>query len=219
MSDVLKVAAWIDVACPWCYLGTRRFAEGVRQYHEAGGIREIELEYHSMQMAADTPLDFEGSETDFLVRHREMTPDAADSMLARMTDVAAGEGLTIRYDLLRHANTRLAHELLQLAKEHGQRAQMQERLLAAYFAEGRHIGRIDELADLAAEVGLSPTTVTDALTDGTYAAALDADIALAKPYGVRNLPFFLIGSNYGLSGGYGPEVYTETINKVLAQPK
>ena len=41
MTDVLKVDVWSDVACPWCYIGKRRFAEGVRRYTEAGGDREL----------------------------------------------------------------------------------------------------------------------------------------------------------------------------------
>ena len=42
---MLKVEVWSDVACPWCYIGKRRFAEGVRRYREAGGAMEVEVEY------------------------------------------------------------------------------------------------------------------------------------------------------------------------------
>jgi DSBA-like thioredoxin domain len=43
MSDILKVDVWSDIACPWCYVGKRRFEEGVRRYHERGGNRTVPL--------------------------------------------------------------------------------------------------------------------------------------------------------------------------------
>jgi len=72
MSEVLKVDVWSDIACPWCYIGKRRFEEGLNRYFAAGGDREIEVEYHAFELAPDTPVDFEGSQVDFLVKHKGM---------------------------------------------------------------------------------------------------------------------------------------------------
>jgi DSBA-like thioredoxin domain len=70
MSDILKVDLWSDSACPWCYVGKRRFEEGVRRYHERGGNRTVQVEYHSFELAPDTPVDFQGSEVDFLAGYK-----------------------------------------------------------------------------------------------------------------------------------------------------
>ena len=59
MSETLRVDIWSDVACPWCYIGKRRFEEGVRRYAD-GADRPVEVEYHSFELAPDTPVDFEG---------------------------------------------------------------------------------------------------------------------------------------------------------------
>ena len=75
-------------------------------------------------------------------------------MIDRVVDIAAAVGLDYHYETIHQTNTVLAHELLHLAKAHGRQAELKERLLAAYFVEGRHVGRVDDLADLAAEVGL-----------------------------------------------------------------
>jgi predicted DsbA family dithiol-disulfide isomerase len=55
MSDILKVDLWSDSACPWCYVGKRRFEEGVRRYHERGGNRTVQVEYHSLPLYLPAP--------------------------------------------------------------------------------------------------------------------------------------------------------------------
>ena len=216
MSDVLKIDVWSDIACPWCYVGKRRFAEGVRRYHELGGTREIEIEYHSFELSPDTPVDFAGTEVDFLVGHKQLPAAQVRQMLAQMTDLAAAEGLDYDFDALQHTNTLKAHELLHLAKAHGVQDAAKERLLSAYFTEGRHIGHVDDLADLAAEVGLDRDLVVAELTAGTYRDAVAADIAQARELGIRGVPFFVIDGKYGVSGAQNPDVFAQALAEASA---
>ena len=212
MTSVLKVDVWSDIACPWCYVGKRRFAEGVRRYQADGG-GEVEVEYHSFELAPDTPVDFEGSEADFLADHKGLPLDQVHQMLAQMTEVARAEGLEFDYDSLQHTNTLKAHEALHAAKAAGRQAELKERLLRAYFTEGRHIGRAEQLADLAAEVGLDRDVVLAALRDGTYRADVAADIAQAAAYGIRGVPFFVIDGRYGVSGAQDPQLFADALRR------
>jgi predicted DsbA family dithiol-disulfide isomerase len=216
MSDVLKIDVWSDIACPWCYVGKRRFAEGVRRYHEQGGTREVEIEYHSFELSPDTPVDFAGTEVDFLVGHKQMPAAQVRQMLAQMTDLAAAEGLDYDFDSLQHTNTLKAHELLHLAKAHGVQEAMKERLLSAYFVEGKHVGRVENLADLAAEVGLDRDLVVAELTAGTYGPAVAADIEQAHQLGIRGVPFFVIDHKYGVSGAQSPDLFAEALTEASA---
>ena len=45
----VKVDVWSDIACPFCYIGKRKFEEAAA----TSGI-PIELEYHSYELAPDT---------------------------------------------------------------------------------------------------------------------------------------------------------------------
>jgi hypothetical protein len=136
MTDILKIDVWSDIACPWCYVGKRRFKEGVRRYHEQGGDQTVQVEYHSFELAPDTPVDFQGSEVDFLAGYKGIPVAQVRQMLAQMTEVAASVGLTYDFDALQHTNTRKAHQVLHLAKAHGLQPEMKEHLLRAYFVEG-----------------------------------------------------------------------------------
>ncbi len=204
----VKVDIWSDIACPWCYVGKRRFEKALAQYDG-----DVEIEYHSFELAPDTPVDFEGSEVDFLSKHKGMPAEQTRQMLGQMTELAAAEGLAYDFDALLHTNTRLAHQVLHLAKAHGKQIELKERLLKAYFEQGHHVGRVEDLADLAAEVGLDRAEVVTALTDGTYADAVEADIDQAMEYGIGGVPFFVFDGRIGVSGAQDPSVFVGALQQ------
>lgn len=200
----VDVQIWSDVACPWCYVGKRRFEQAVERFRAEGG--DVSVTYRSFELSPETPVDFEGDEVDFLARHKGMQRDQVVTMLDQMTAVAADEGLAYDFAALQHTNTVLAHQLLHLARSHGQQAAMKERLLAAYFVEGRHVGRVGDLADLAAEVGLDRDEVVTALESGAHLDDVRADQQRGLELGIRGVPFFVLDDRLGVSGAQDPEV-------------
>lgn len=86
-------------------------------------------------------MDFDGSEIDFLVAHKGLPESRVTEMLGRVTEIARLVGLEYDFSVLQHTNTAKAHQLLHLAKEHGKQLEANERVLRAYFVEGRHISQ------------------------------------------------------------------------------
>jgi predicted DsbA family dithiol-disulfide isomerase len=211
VTEIVKVDIWSDVACPWCFIGKRRFETAAAEFAASGGA--LEVEYHSFELAPDTPVDFDGSEVDFLARHKGIPEDRVAQMLTQMTELGKTEGLAYDYDALQHTNTVKAHELVHFAKAHGRQLDMVERLLSAYFEEGRHVGRIDDLADLAAEIGLDRDEAVEALKSEAYLPAVQADKQQAVAYGISGDPFFVIARKFGVSGAQDPSVFVEVLQK------
>jgi predicted DsbA family dithiol-disulfide isomerase len=209
MSDVIKVDVWSDIACPWCYIGKRKFEAGVEAFDG-----EVEVTYHSFELAPDTPVDFQGSEIDFLVQHKGMSAAQVKPMLDRVAGIAHEVGLEYDFDALQHTNTIKAHQLIHYAKAHGKQLEATERLLKAYFVEGRHVGRESDLADLAAEIGLDREDAKRALENDEYLNAVRADQQQAIEYGIRGVPFFVVDGKYGVSGAQSPETFTQVLNRV-----
>jgi predicted DsbA family dithiol-disulfide isomerase len=212
MSDAIKVDVWSDIACPWCYIGKRKFEAGAEAF---GGA--VEVEYHSFELAPDTPVDFAGSEIDFLVQHKGFPAEQIKPMLDRVSGIAAEVGLDYDFDALQHTNTIKAHQLLHFAKANGKQVEMKERLLRAYFVEGRHVGRDSDLADLAAEIGLDREAALAALADDAYLADVRADQQQAIAYGIQGVPFFVVDGKYGVSGAQSPETFTSVLEKVASE--
>ncbi|WP_141372649.1 DsbA family oxidoreductase [Cellulomonas cellasea] len=209
MSTPVTVHVWSDIACPWCYIGKRRLERAIEQFDG-----EVEVEYHAFELAPDTPVDFEGTEVDFLAGHKGLPAAQVEQMLAQMTALAAGEGLAYDFDALRHTKTLLAHQAVHHARAHNLQGALVERLFRAYFEEGRHVGRVDELVALAAEVGLDADETRAALDSGRYADAVQQDIAAAQEIGIRGVPFFVVDGRYAVSGAQAPDVFLSALERV-----
>jgi predicted DsbA family dithiol-disulfide isomerase len=78
-----------------------------------------------------------------------------------------------------------------------------EAVFAAYFTQGRDIGRAEVLADCGADAGLDRAEVTEFLAGDHIAAEMRAADHAAREAGVTGVPsFFLDG--YGLFSGAVP---------------
>ena len=212
MTQPIKVDIWSDLQCPWCYIGKRKFEAGATQF---GG--DVEVEYHSFELAPDTPVDFDGSPADYLSQRKGISLEQVGLMLERVTSVAASVGLDYDYDHVHQTNTVISHELLHFAKSKGRQLEMKERLLKAYFIDGEHIGRIPDLVELAAELGFDRAEVTEALESHRYLADVKADVALAREYGIQGVPFFVIDGKYGVSGAQEAETFANVLSQVQAE--
>ncbi|MBU1251248.1 MAG: DsbA family oxidoreductase [Actinobacteria bacterium] len=217
MSEPLSVQIWSDVQCPWCYIGKRRFEAALAELAADPEAPQVEVVYRSFELAPDTPVDFEGTPVDYLSQRKGIAPEQARAMIDRVTGIAESVGLDYRYDDIHQTNTVLAHELLHFAKAHGKQLELKERLLRAYFTEGRHIGRADDLAELAAEVGLDRDAAATALAEHLHLAEVKADMAQAVAYGIQGVPFFVIDDRYGISGAQETAHFVAALRQAAAE--
>ncbi|TCU85867.1 putative DsbA family dithiol-disulfide isomerase [Curtobacterium sp. PhB191] len=216
MNDSVKVDVWSDIACPWCYIGKRKFEAGVAAFGASADGRPVEVEYHSFELSPETPVDFEGTEAEFLSEHKGMPVEQAQQMLDQVTGIAASVGLDYGFEAMHHTNTVKAHQVIHLAKQHGKQLDMVERLFTAYFERGEHVGDDATLADLAAEIGLDRDEVLATLRDDSQLAAVRADQAQAQAFGINGVPFFVIDGKYGVSGAQDPAAFEQVLTQVVA---
>jgi predicted DsbA family dithiol-disulfide isomerase len=209
VSTPIKVDIWSDVQCPWCYIGKRKFEAAVEAFDG-----EVEVEYHSFELAPDTPVDYEGTPAQYLAERKRLPMPQVEQMIDRVRGIAAAVGLDYDYEHMHQTNTVKAHELLHYAKAHGRQLEMKEALLKAYFLDGGHVGRIDDLADLAATLGFDRADVARALTENEYLAAVKADMAQAVEYGINGVPFFVFDGQYGVSGAQESATFANVLDQV-----
>lgn len=212
MSKAIKVDIWSDVQCPWCYIGKRKFEAGVQQF---GG--EVEVEYHSFELAPDTPVDFDGTPVEYLSQRKGIPAEQVTEMLANVTDIARSVGLDYHYDHVHQTNTVISHELIHFAKSKGRQLEMKERLLDAYFVRGEHVGRIPDLVAIAVDLGFDADEVTEALSSHRFLPDVKADVALAREYGIQGVPFFVIDGTYGVSGAQDATTFANVLTQVQSE--
>jgi predicted DsbA family dithiol-disulfide isomerase len=102
-------------------------------------------------------------------------------------------------------SSRLALRLTELARDRGLHEPVHDRLMNAYWAEGRNIGDPETLRELAAEAGL---TDLDGVFDGdAYEERIAASTAQAQALGIRAIPAFVLGSKLLILGAQPREVF------------
>jgi predicted DsbA family dithiol-disulfide isomerase len=205
-SDRVVVDVWSDVICPFCHLGDTLLAQAI----ERSG-RPVEVRYHSFQLMPELPQGPGRDVVEVLVETKGVSPEQAEAMNSQVAARAAAVGLDLRFDRALVANTRDAHRLLHLAREHGVQAEVAALLFRAYFTDGRDIGTHGVLADLAVEAGLDRDEVLLALAGDAHAEAVDADIAWARQLGISGVPFFVLDGKYAVSGAQPPELFDRAL--------
>jgi predicted DsbA family dithiol-disulfide isomerase len=214
LRSAMRIDVWTDLVCPWCYLGKRRLELALERFKAR---QPIEIHWRSFELDPDFPRDFKGSPNDLLVHKYGMSLAEAQALHARVTGLAAEDGLAIRFDLARPTNTRDAHRLLQAAVRTRAElaAPLQERLMRAYFTEGASLSDPATLGALAEETGFPSSETQAVLAPGStaFTREVEADERRAQELGYRGVPAFLFAGKVQLSGAQAPDVLIAALER------
>ena len=206
----MNVEIWSDIACPWCYVGKRRFEAALAAFEHRD---DVMVTWRSFELDPAAPREREVDGATHLAQKYGTSRDEALAMQQRMTDAAAGDGLEFRFDRARAGNTFDAHRLIHLAAAHGMQDAMKERLMRAYLTEGEPIGDPPALERLAVEAGLPADEVREVLSGDRYAAEVRDDERTAHAFGIHAVPFFVVDRAMGAAGAQPPEVLGELLRR------
>lgn len=216
----LAIEIWSDIACPWCYIGKRRFETALRS---ATNVGPVDVTWRAFELDPSAPKGYpeHPRHNERLARKYGVSVAEAAQMVARVVALGKPEGIDFDFDAIRSGNTFDAHRLLAFARaQAAQGTQTQgalaERLMRAYFCEGAALGDASVLAGLAQNVGLDADGVAQVLASDQHAADVRRDEATAAELGVRGVPFFKIG-RYGVSGAQPAELLGQVLSKARAE--
>ena len=209
----MKIEVWSDVVCPWCYIGKRRLETALERFPHRD---EVEVVWRSFQLDPSAPEGRTHPTLPALAARYGTSVEQMRERMAQVEELAAAEGLKYALADGVSGNTELAHELLHLAAERGRGGEAKERLLRAYFEEGRSVFDVEALVPLAVEVGLDEAEVRAALTDRRYRAAVREDAATAQAFGATGVPFFVVDRKYGASRAQPAELLLQILERAWA---
>jgi predicted DsbA family dithiol-disulfide isomerase len=202
----MVVEIWSDIACPWCYVGKRRFEAAL-----AGFDHEVEVVWRSFELDPGAPASREESAAEHLSAKYGMPVEEARARQAQLAAMAAADGLEFNFDRVQPANTFDAHRLTHLAKAHGLQDAMKERLQRAYLTDGELLSDHETLARLAAEVGVPGAE--EMLASDRYTAEVRDDERLAQEIGITAVPTFVVDRRVAVAGAQQPEVLRELLQR------
>jgi predicted DsbA family dithiol-disulfide isomerase len=209
----VHVEIWSDIACPWCYVGKRRFEAALAAFEHRD---DVTVTWRSFELDPSAPADRGVDAATHLADKYGTSREQAVAMNENMTSTAAGEGLDFHFERVRGGNMFDAHRVVHLAKAHGLQDAMKERLMRAYLTEGELMSDHAVLQRLAAEVGLPEDEVRDLLATDRFADAVRDDERTASALGIHAVPFFVVDRRIGASGAQPPEVLGELLRRAWA---
>ncbi len=209
----MNVEIWSDVACPWCYIGKRRFEVALARFEHRDAV---EVRWRSFELDPSAPKIRDEPYLDRLATKYRMSLPEADALIDRMIEAGAQNGVVLRFDKAKPANTFDAHRLLHLAAERGVQAGLKDRLFRSTFTKGAPTADPDVLVEVATEAGLDAGEARAVVEGDRYAAEVRADERRAADLGITSVPFFVIGAGYGLSGAQPPAILVEVLEEAWA---
>lgn len=206
----IELEVWSDIACPWCYIGKRRLEAALAQFEHAD---DVTVTWRSFELDPHAPPEREGELAANLARKYGVPVEQAREAQRGLAATALGEGLTLRFDTARSGNTFDGHRLVHLAAEHGAQGATTERLLHAYFSEGRLISDPETLVTAATGVGVPETEVRELLAGDRFADEVRADEQAAADLGIGGVPTFIVDRAVGVTGAQPPELLLEMLRR------
>lgn len=208
----VRLDIFSDPVCPWCYVGKANLDRALAAHPE----HPFAIQWHPFQLNPDMPA--EGVDKRAYLEQKFGGKARVDAIHERLREVARATGVDLDPDKpQRMPNTLNAHRLIHWAGIEGVQPAVVAALMRAYWVQGRDIGDLPTLSDIAGENGMDRAATLRLLNsdaDADDIAARDAD---ARHKGVTAVPTFLIAQHYAVSGAQPPETWGKVIEELTGR--
>ena len=201
-----------DPICPWCYIGKTLLDRAL----EAEPEHPFEIEWHPFQLNPDMPLV--GMDRRAYLEGKFGGKEQAVKVYGQIDQHARDVGLELDLGAIKRTpNTLNAHRLIHWAGIEQRQSMVISALFRAYFKEGRDIGDVEVLADLADTCGMDAALVQRLLaTDEDLEGIREKDAGFRK-MGVNSVPTFIIAGQHAVPGAQSVEVWRNVITDIKSQ--
>jgi predicted DsbA family dithiol-disulfide isomerase len=201
---MIKLDIFSDPICPWCFIGKAHLDRAL----ESRPNHPFTIEWHPFQLNPEMPEG--GMDRRAYLEGKFGGKENAIKAYMPVAEHAENAGLKMNLEGIKTTpNTINAHRLIHWAGIEGVQTPIVSALFKAYFIEGRDIGDIDVLADVADTGGMDAAVTRKLLLS-------DADLA-ARNMGINSVPTFIVAGQHAVPGAQPPELWQRVIDDVLDQ--
>jgi len=199
--DEPEITVYSDYVCPFCYLGKRSLEAYQETRDEKLAIEWHPFDLRSHKRGPDGEIDHsveDGKDDAYFEQVKEN--------VARLKDEYDAEEMLSFDDLPDEVDSYNAQVAsLYVETEHpDQWLAFDDAIFEALWVEGRDIGDLDVLVDLAEAVGLDGDEIRTAVTDESLQNRLEEEFSEAQRQGITGVPTFAYGS-HAARGAVPPE--------------
>ena len=209
-TAALHVEVIADFVCPFSFIGKRQFDQALEAVQGPS-----EVSWYPYQLNPGIPA--EGEPFDVYLTRRFGNPGNVEPVLQQLSAGGKAVGIDFRFDKIRHVpNSLPIHQVMQLAETKGvDQTELAEKLMSAFFEEGRNIGDRGELIDIAGAHGLSAADVNKAIDDDNIKQLVLTREAQVRSSGLSGVPGFLVNRRLLLVGAQGADNLINAFDRAM----
>ena len=210
MSKTITIDIVSDTVCPWCYIGKRRLESALEQ---VSGDIDVQIGWRPFQLNPDMPN--EGMDRKEYLEAKFGGPAGAQQIYDNIKSAGNTVGIPFEFgSIARSPNTVNSHRLIDRAGQEGKQDAVVENLFIAYFLDGRDIGDIPTLVEIAASSGMDEAATRAYLESDEDADKIRSEDAMARQMGISGVPCFIINRKYAISGAQEPAVFLQALQNI-----
>lgn len=216
-NPVVQIDIVSDVMCPWCFIGKKRLEKALSMVKG-----EVDVAIRWLPFQLDATLPPQGKDRRQYLEEKFGGPERADTIYSQIKSAGNNEGIAFDFDAIKISpNTFDAHRLIEIAINQNPPRQnaVVDALFQAFFIDGVNIGDLDNLADIAASVGLDRDKIYAALMGDEAVEETQNMLASVGAAGISGVPFFILDQKFAVSGAQPPEALQQAIKQAAEQGK
>lgn len=194
-----ELIVFSDYICPFCYVGKRR----AETLGEEFPIRPV---WKGFEIHPETPPE------GIPISH--FAPEMVSSLEANVTRLAEEIGLEMRMPE-RLSNSRLALIGGEFAREEDKLGEYHEAVFRAYFQDGKDIGGMGTLLEIAENAGMERESFKEALNDEKHMGLLKNSVREAHSLGLTGVPSYVFANRTILVGAQTYDVFKAYAQKSI----
>ncbi|WP_061961216.1 DsbA family oxidoreductase [Demequina flava] len=204
--SAVRVDAWADIVCPYCYIGEARLVAAADS-----------IEAPVVIIPRAFQLDPERTTTEpvqaYLGRKFGSDADTLHAQHEQLAGMAEELGLPFVEDRT-VSNTLDAHRLVAAAEDLG--LVVRHAIQLGHFSGALDLSSPSDLADAAAAAGMDRDAALAVLASDEHADMVLAEQRQATELGATGVPFTVIGERFGIPGAAATEQYRDILTQAAA---
>lgn len=191
-----KVTVYSDYICPFCFIGKSSINKLQKEFN-------VDVEWKNMEIHPETPLTG--------IPISQIESRFFNEMWLTVERLAKESGITMNAPTVL-SNSSLAIIASEYARKENMFETFHDAVFRAYWQEGKDIGDIKVLLDIAKTIGLDPSGLNEYFKKDDWEESIKKQSQSAKDHQVSGVPTFIIGEKT-IIGAQPYNIIKETYSK------
>lgn len=189
-----------DLVCPWCWLGLRRIKKAIDLARDV----DVSLIFRPYELDPTVPKTGIASK-EYYAKHHSLNKNRHREMRDALIAQGSGDGIEFDFENITvRPNSFNAHRLVHWAQGQNKAYEAKEALFRAYFSDMRDIGDSEILVEIAGEIGLDKSIVSDLVDSDADVNRVREEEALFQRMGVSGVPTYIADRRIVVQGAQDP---------------